>query len=160
MHDSYDSRTRRTIHDTPPIHPLFPSIHRPIHPGRRGGRAQARRPARRLCDGQPTRAAQQCRRRRGAARGLALALTRTRTRTLPLPLPKPNPNPNPSNQVCAALIRWGEAGDEVGEQPALSAGAQAMATYLDAGGLAVPRDLGVLPAEALRALVAAQTEPN
>ena len=52
------------------------------------------------------------------------------------------------------------AGEEVGEQHALSAGAQAMATYLDAGGLAVPRDLGVLPAEALRALVAAQTEPN
>ena len=104
------------------------------------------------------------------ALALALALTRTRTRTLPLPLPKPNPNPNPStqpnpnpnpsNQVCAALIRWGEAGEEVGEQPALSAGAQAMATHLDAGGLAVPRDLGVLPAEALRALVAAQTEPN
>ena len=91
---------------------------------------------------------------------LALTRTRTRTRTLPLPLPKPNPNPNPSNQVCAALIRWGEAGEEVGEQPALSAGAQAMATYLDAGGLAVPRDLGVLPAEALRALVAARTEPK
>ena len=48
----------------------------------------------------------------------------------------------------------------MGEQPALSAGAQAMATYLDAGGLAVPRDLGVLPAEALRALVAARTEPK
>ena len=48
----------------------------------------------------------------------------------------------------------------MGEQPALSAGAQAMATYLDAGGLAVPRDLGVLPAEALRALVAARAEPK
>ena len=45
-------------------------------------------------------------------------------------------------------------------QESVSYGAQAMATYLDAGGLAVPRDLGVLPAEALRALVAAQTEPN
>ena len=78
----------------------------------------------------------------------------------PNPSNQPNPNPNPSNQVCAALIRWGEAGEEVGEQPALSAGAQTMATHLDAGGLAVPRDLGVLPAEALRALVAAQTEPN
>ena len=55
---------------------------------------------------------------------------------------------------------WGEAGEEVGEQPVLSAGAQAMATYLDTGGLSVPRDLGVLPAEALRALVAAQTEPK
>jgi hypothetical protein len=59
-------------------------------------------------------------------------------------------------EVCAALIGWGEAGEELGEQPALSAGAQAMAVYLDADGLAVPRDLGVLPAEALRSLVAAQ----
>ena len=87
-------------------------------------------------------------------------LTPTQTQPNPNPTTQPNPNPNPSNQVCAALIRWGEAGEEVGEQPALSAGAQAMATYLDAGGLAVPRDLGVLPAEALRALVAAQTEPS
>ena len=30
-------------------------------------------------------------------------------------------------------------------QESVSYGAQAMATYLDAGGLAVPRDLGVLP---------------
>ena len=37
-----------------------------------------------------------------------------------------------------------------------------MATYLDAGARPgrVPRDLGVLPVEALRALVAAQTEPT
>ena len=59
-------------------------------------------------------------------------------------------------EVCAALISWGEAGEELGEQPTLSAGAQAMAVYLDADGLAVPRDLGVLPAESLRSLVAAQ----
>ena len=59
-------------------------------------------------------------------------------------------------EVCAALISWGEAGEELGEQPTLSAGAQAMAVYLDADGLEVPRGLGVLPAEALRSLVAAQ----
>ena len=58
-------------------------------------------------------------------------------------------------EVCAALISWGEANEELGLQPTLSAGAQAMAVYLDADGLAVPRDLGVLPAEALRSLVAA-----
>ena len=59
-------------------------------------------------------------------------------------------------EVCAALIGWGEADEELGVQPTLSARAQAMAVYLDADGLAVPRDLGVLPAEALRSLVATQ----
>ena len=59
-------------------------------------------------------------------------------------------------EVCAALVSWGEAGEELEEQPKLSAGAQAMAVFIDADGLAVPRDLGVLPAEALRSLIAAQ----
>lgn len=47
-------------------------------------------------------------------------------------------------EVCATALS--------DERAALSAEAQRVAVWLDAGGLTVPRDLGVVPAEALRAL--------
>lgn len=59
-------------------------------------------------------------------------------------------------EVCAALASWGAAGEQAAALPRLSVGARSMAEYLDTKGLAVPQDLGVLPAEVLRSLVVAQ----
>jgi len=56
--------------------------------------------------------------------------------------------------VCTALTSW--EGD-AGAPPSLSGDTTAVAAYLDTGpeGLAVPRDLGVIPADALRSLARA-----
>jgi len=53
-------------------------------------------------------------------------------------------------EVCQALACWDGSQDA---QPTLSADALSAAAYLDATGLEVPRDLGVIPSEALRVLV-------
>jgi glutathione S-transferase len=59
-------------------------------------------------------------------------------------------------ELCAGLASWGELGQGNSERPQLSSAATSVACHLDAGsceGWAVPRDVGVLPAEALRSLL-------
>ena len=67
-------------------------------------------------------------------------------------------------EVCAALSAWGEEDEQepaaAAADPRLSADARAVAAYLDAEGVAVPRDLGVIPAEALRSFVCSACEAS
>ena len=62
-------------------------------------------------------------------------------------------------ELCAFVFaarqgRAAPAGEDVLE---LSEGARNVAAYLDEGGLAAPRDLGVVPMEAFRSLITAST---
>ena len=54
-------------------------------------------------------------------------------------------------EVCAAIVAMD--GGKTDAAAALTVDARRVCAHLDAGGLRVPRDLGVIPAEAMRAFV-------
>lgn len=57
-------------------------------------------------------------------------------------------------ELCQALASW----DKGAGAADLSADALVVGAYLDGGGLEVPRDYGVIPSQALRALMAASSQ--